>query len=127
MKKIKLNILFILCCIVCTHAQKNEVKIVLQNNEMWWCGIINHGQLMPFSSTTNYSNDLLGNNEGNQVQPLLLSSKGRYIWSEEPFQFSIADAAINVNGLGTIDTGRAGATLKEVQQYVRKKIFSFGW
>jgi len=85
MKKIKLNILFILCCIVCTHAQKNEVKIVLQNNEMWWCGIISHGQLMPFSSTTNYSNDLLGNNEGNQVQPLLLSSKGRYIWSEEPF------------------------------------------
>ena len=123
MKKITLNILFILCSITSLHAQKYKIKIVLQNNEKWWCGIINHGQLMPFSAVTKYSNNLLGNNEGNQAQPLLLSNKGRYIWSEKPFQFSILDGEINVAGLGVIDTGKAGATLKEVQQYVRKKYF----
>ncbi|MEO6356570.1 MAG: glycoside hydrolase family 31 protein [Ferruginibacter sp.] len=123
MKKIKLGILSIVCCTVCTYAQVNTIKIDLQNNEMWWCGIINHGQLMPFSAATKYSNDLLGNNEGNQVQPLLLSNKGRYIWSEEPFKFSIAAGAINVTGLGIVDTGKAGTTLKEVQQFVRKKYF----
>ncbi len=123
MKKITLNIIFILCCAVTTHAQKNKIKISLQADEKWWCGIINHGQLMPFSFNTKYSNDLLGNNEGNQAQPLLLSNKGRYIWSEEPFQFSILDGEINVTGLGVIDTGKAGATLKEIQQYVRKKYF----
>ena len=123
MRKFKLNILFILCSIASTHAQENKIKIVVQNNEMWWCGIINHGQLMPFSSVTKYSNDILGNNEGNQVQPLLLSNKGRYIWSEEPFKFSIQNGVINVTGLGIVDTGKAGATLKEVQQFVRKKYF----
>ncbi|MBC7626600.1 glycoside hydrolase family 31 protein [Ferruginibacter sp.] len=123
MKKIKLNILFILCCSASCCAQINLIKIVVQTNEMWWCGIINHGQLMPFSVVTKYSNDLLGNNEGNQVQPLLLSNKGRFIWSEEPFKFSVADGTISVTGLGIVDTGKAGKTLKEVQQYVRKKYF----
>ena len=123
MKKITLHILFLVCFTAFVAAQSNTVKIVVQNNEMWWCGIINHGQLMPFSSATKYSNNLLGNNEGNQVQPVLLSSKGRYVWSEEPFQFSIADGTISIAGLGTVDTGNAGTTLREVQQYVRKKYF----
>jgi len=122
-KKIKFSILYILCCTASVYAQTNTIKIIVQNNEMWWCGIINHGQLMPFSSEAKYSNDLLGNNEGNQVQPVLLSNKGRYIWSEEPFKFSITNGAINVTGLGIVDTGSAGTTLKEVQQFVRKKHF----
>ena len=29
--------------------------------------------------------DLYGDTQGNQVQPLLVSSQGRYVWSEEPF------------------------------------------
>ncbi|MEO6546481.1 MAG: glycoside hydrolase family 31 protein [Ferruginibacter sp.] len=123
MKKLTLNILLILGFAPYTYAQVNTIKIGSLKNEMWWCGIINHGQLMPFSSVTKYSKNLLGNNEGNQVQPLLISNKGRYIWSEEPFQFSVAHGVIDVAGLGIVDTGTAGATLKEVQQYVRKKYF----
>lgn len=123
MKKISLFATFILCCISYSHSQVNNVKIVVQSNEMWWCGIINHGQLMPFSALTEYSNDLLGNNEGNQVQPVLLSNKGRYIWSEEPFKFSVSAGEIDVHGTGKIDTGKAGITLREVQQYVRKKYY----
>jgi len=123
MKKIKLSFLFLVCFSAYAHAQTNTVKLNMKKNELWWCGIINHGQLMPFSDTTNYFNNLLGNNEGNQAQPLLLSNKGRYIWSEEPFQFSIEGGEINVKGLGNIDTGTAGYTLKQVQQYVRSKYF----
>jgi len=29
-----------------------------------------------------------GNTAGNQVQPLLLSTQGRYVWSEEPFRLA---------------------------------------
>jgi alpha-glucosidase len=121
MKYIKLSFLFLLYCIS-THAQSN-VTLTLQKNEQWWSGIINHGQLMPFSDTSHYANNLLGNNEGNQAQPLLLSNKGRYIWSEEPFQFSFINGNINVKGLGKVDTGTVGSTLKQVQQYVRNKYF----
>lgn len=116
-----------LCCYLVTaiiiHAQSNSIKLNIQQNENWWVGIINHGQLMPFNSGSKYSNDLLGNNEGNQATPLLLSSKGRFVWSEEPFKFIIENGSINVSGSG-IDTGSAGNTLKEVQRYVRNKYFA---
>ena len=114
-------------CIIwfATHAQvqPTHIKLVMQRNENWWFGVINHGQLMPFSSDTKYTNNLLGNNEGNQVQPLLLSNQGRYIWSEEPFQISIAGGSIDITGQATVDTGTAGVTLQEVQRFVREKYF----
>jgi len=47
----------------------------------------------------------------------------RNTWSEEPFQFSIAGGEIIVNGLGTINIGKAGVTIKVVQQHGRKKHF----
>src|SRR4051812_19862955 len=123
MKRIILNILCLLFLSAYAVAQTNNVKLQIQKNEKWWCGIINHGQLMPFSSTTSYSNDLLGNNEGNKAQPLLLSNKGRFIWSEDPFKFQLANGEITVAGTGAIDTGTSGTTLREVQRYVRQKYF----
>lgn len=122
MKYIQLVFLLAFCCIS-AHAQ-NNITLTLQKGERWWSGIINHGQLMPFGDTSTYANNLLGNNEGNQVQPLLLSNNGRYIWSEEPFQFSFRNGSIAIKGLGKIDTGTIGNTLKQVQQYVRNKYFT---
>ncbi len=122
MKYIKLILLLFLYSIA-AHAQ-NTVTFKLQKEELWWSGIINHGQLMPFGDTSTYANNLLGNNEGNQVQPLLLSNKGRYIWSEEPFQFAFSNGTINVKGSGKVDTGTVGNTLKQVQQYVRNRYFA---
>lgn len=124
MKKFTLTIAWIFFLVNILPAQTNTIRLTMQKDESWWCGIINHGQLMPFSASTAYKNNLLGNNEGNQAQPLLLSNKGRFIWSEEPFKFSIADGAITVDGTAAIDTGKAGNTLKEVQQFVRKKYFA---
>ena len=34
------------------------------------------------------------NNQGNQTQPLLLSNKGLYVWSEEPYKFKIEENQI---------------------------------
>ncbi len=123
MKKITLNIFLVVYFTANTIAQTSHLKLIVLDQEKWWCGIINHGHLMPFSSTAKYANNLLGNNEGNQVQPLLLSNKGRYIWSEEPFSFRFEDGEMTVAGTGLIDTGKAGGSLREVQQYVRNKYF----
>lgn len=122
MKHIKLTILLFLYSIA-SNAQ-NTINFPLQKGELWWSGIINHGQLMPFGDTSTYANNLLGNNEGNQAQPLLLSNKGRYIWSEDPFQFSFSNGSMNVKGINKIDTGTVGNTLRQVQQYVRNKYFA---
>jgi alpha-glucosidase len=39
---------------------------------------------MPFGYASSLERDLLGDNKGNQASPILVSSKGRYLWSEMP-------------------------------------------
>lgn len=66
-------------------------RTVLQREpgEFWWGGVINEGHLMPFGEGP-HSRDLRITDD-NQASPLLLSNRGRYIWSEEPFAFSFDD------------------------------------
>ncbi|MFZ4726774.1 MAG: glycoside hydrolase, partial [Paludibacter sp.] len=64
---------------------QTKTELILQPNEKVWAGVIFDGHLMPFSK--DYSIDLFGKNKSNQIQPLLLTSKGQYVWSEEPFKF----------------------------------------
>jgi alpha-glucosidase len=41
--------------------------------------------------------DLTIDNRGNQAAPFLLSNKGRYVWSNEPFAFEFKDGALIVH------------------------------
>lgn len=68
--------------------------IPLLPNEHWWGGAVNDGVRMPF--TDGYRNDLYGNLQGNQAQPLLLSDKGRVIWSDAPFAFAYQGTALRI-------------------------------
>lgn len=63
--------------------------------EFWWGGVINEGHLMPFGDGP-HSRDLRLTDD-NQASPLLLSNLGRYIWSEEPFAFSINEGTVTIN------------------------------
>jgi alpha-glucosidase (family GH31 glycosyl hydrolase) len=105
-----------------THAQ-NNITLPVDENEFWWSGVVNRAELMPLHAASNYAIDLYGNNYENQVQPLLLSNKGRYVWSEEPFKFEVKNKQLTVTGMGKVESGKAGNTLKEVQQFVTKKYF----
>ncbi|HEX5322914.1 MAG TPA: glycoside hydrolase family 31 protein [Capsulimonadaceae bacterium] len=58
--------------------------------EFWWGGAVNDGAHMPFGKRL-YCCDLRRDLRGNQAVPLLISSKGRYIWSSGPFTFSFED------------------------------------
>jgi hypothetical protein len=57
------------------------------------------------------------------VQPLLLSNKGRYVWSEEAFQLTFKNGVLQIKGAAKIDTGTSGKTLQEVQVFVRNHYF----
>lgn len=63
--------------------------------EKWWGAATNLGTKMPFdASETIY--DLSSKNYSNQTAPLLLSNKGRYIWSDSPMRFSIDSTGLHV-------------------------------
>jgi alpha-glucosidase len=67
--------------------------------------------------------NLYGNNRGNQAAPLLLSTNGRFLWSEQPFQFSLSGNQLIVQSIDNISVERGGATLAEAYQQASKKYF----
>ncbi|WP_224994371.1 glycoside hydrolase family 31 protein [Cesiribacter sp. SM1] len=102
----------------------DTTTLTLLPGEHWWGGVVRDGHLMPFDSA--YSIDLWANNQGNQIQPLLLSDKGRVIWSESPIKYAIASGTIKVASYGSEikfahpDRSR---TLKDAFQYASQKYF----
>lgn len=70
---------------------KPEIKIArkvieLLPDESWYGGIVRHGLAQPYGHGAAAAN-LIGNLDGNQGCPFLVSSKGRYVWCKEPFAF----------------------------------------
>ena len=75
-----------------TFADTLELKIL--DGEYWWAGLSSRGYEMPYDASTKVSHDLWGDNKGNQAQPLLLSNKGRYVWSEQPIRYEFNKGVI---------------------------------
>ncbi|MFV0267649.1 MAG: glycoside hydrolase family 31 protein [Draconibacterium sp.] len=98
------------------------ITIPFEPGEKIWSGAVKEGHLMPFAGKYKYN--FYANNNWNQIQPLLLSNKGLYVWSEEPFKFDISDNHLIVSdSFGTILTGRHGTTLAEARSYAARKFF----
>lgn len=118
MRKIYI-VLFILIYPLLLSAQQT---ISIANNEYWYGAAVNEGERMPFSH--GYKANLNGYAYGNQATPLLLSTKGRYIWSEEPFAFEVTDKAIIITeNKGNIILGENGTTLKGAFEGASERFF----
>jgi alpha-glucosidase len=92
-----------------------SLDIAVEGDERWWVGVVSESHRMPLDRGSRpFEIDLLGNTAGNQVQPLLLSTKGRYVWSEEPFRLAVRDGTLHLTSdLGPLQPGRHGTTLRE--------------
>ncbi|MCF6333553.1 MAG: hypothetical protein L3J11_09745 [Draconibacterium sp.] len=87
---IKKRILLIAMAFLCFHAfaqKSGQIELKIIDGEYWWGGLSSIGHQTPYNSTSVATHDLWGDNKGNQAQPLLLSSKGRYVWSEQPIKY----------------------------------------
>lgn len=69
------------------------MDIALLPGELWWGGAVSDGHEMPFRP--GFRRDLQDPGE-NQAMPLLVSNKGRYIWSDEPFAFELSDTGVAI-------------------------------
>ena len=92
-----------------------ELVLPTRHGERWWGGAVADGTLMPFGAA-GHQRDLASNAGylhdpsagANQSAPLLLSDRGRYVWSAEPFAFTVAPGRLTLHGNG-IELG-AGET-----------------
>jgi alpha-glucosidase (family GH31 glycosyl hydrolase) len=100
------------------------LTIVVSENEYWWAGLSSIGHQTPYDGSTVTSRDLWGDNQGNQAQPLLLSNKGRYVWSEVPIKYEFSKGILTVTAReGQIVSGTAGANLRTAYEYAVKNFF----
>jgi alpha-glucosidase len=108
------KLLFILLLAPClAYAQgKFKTEITIQKDEKWWGAFVGFGQEMPFGNLE--LQDLATQNYNNQNAPLLISSNGRYLWSDSPFKFSVqADKLDIYSEAEELNVIQAGKTLKE--------------
>jgi len=99
-----------------------QTSIDIREGEKWFGGAVNDAHLMPFKE--GYNLDLYGDTRGNQAAPLLISTKGRFIWSEEPFKFSFEKNKLiisNAKGKITVDSG--SRNLREAFERAAKRFF----
>ncbi|NDP20040.1 MAG: glycoside hydrolase [Paludibacter sp.] len=69
-------------------------------------------------------NDLRTDNRGNQAAPLLMSNKGRYVWSNAPFVFEFKDGNIILSSdVEKIESAVGGKTLREAYMSAQAKFF----
>jgi alpha-glucosidase len=112
----KKNTLLLITLIFITNlfGQKTyETAVPFEQKEYWWGGVVAYGSRMPYLQPIQEFNLALQNNN-NQVVPLFLSSKGRYIWSDKPFSFEIADNTLRLKSeYEQIEVQQGGKTLKE--------------
>ena len=110
--------------VVFFSAAADQLEWNILDGEYWWAGLSSRGYQTPYDATSKVTYDLWGDNKGNQAQPLLLSSKGRYIWSEQPIKYVFNQGTLTVSTReGKIDAGKEGANLRDAFEYVSKTYF----
>ncbi|MFK8006322.1 MAG: TIM-barrel domain-containing protein [Saprospiraceae bacterium] len=118
-------LIFTIFCLNNSFSQNvKDIELDIMTDEYWWGGLSTLGHQTPYDDSSVFSKDQWGDNVGNQAQPLLISNKGRYIWSEEPIKYSFNQGKLKVSVReGHIISGEAGKNLKSAYHYVVENFF----
>lgn len=104
------------------QAQQKSSTIKLLPSEKWYGSNVVDGSIMPFKP--GYAFDMNGNVKGNQAAPLLLSTSGRYLWSNSAFAFSFSDSSIDISQLqDSLVVGKSGSSLASAFREASKRFF----
>lgn len=119
----KIFFLFALLLVANNLSAQDSLKLTLLKNEKWWGGSSNYGRLMPFGNKP-VKYDLYGDRSVNQSAPLFISNYGRWVWSNEPFEYQFKNDALTITKThGKILNGKAGSTLAEAYTYASNHFF----
>jgi alpha-glucosidase len=131
MQKIILTILLFISSIG-VFSQKFSSKILPLPNEKWYGAYTAkasggapkvEGSFQPYKANEKL-NDLKTDNRLNQAAPLLISTMGRYVWSNEPFAFEFNDGTLSLySETEKIEPVVAGKTLRDAYLGVMKTYF----
>lgn len=103
-----------------------EITLTLAPGEAWWGGAVDDAVSMPYESGTDFVRDLghahAIDTGGSQSAPLLLSTHGRYVWSDTPFTVTVTEDRLVVRGSG-VSVVEAGDTLRDAYRAASRAHF----
>jgi len=99
-----------------------QLILDVPQDEYWWGGRVADGRSMPFGASP-FAADLAASHELNQASPLLISSKGRFVWSEEAFAFRFEEGRLIARGKGEILAGDGHGTLRGAYRHASLTFF----
>lgn len=113
------------------HFQQvdHHIELGLVEGERWWGGAADDGVSMPFGTRPFTKNlgvpDGFGDDDArpsNQSAPVLLSTRGRIIWSDRPFVFSVNDGRLTIEGQDVI-VRQVGENLRDAFLSASREFF----
>ncbi|GHV09751.1 glycoside hydrolase [Spirochaetia bacterium] len=75
----------------------HELSLEIEPGEYWYGPLANDGFLMPFTVGGGYHCNIEPNTSSNQAAPLLLSSRGRFLWCDSGFSLATEGETIRVS------------------------------
>lgn len=121
--KIIISLSLIVTVATSSYAQET-IEVGMLENEKWWGSVTDLGNIMPFDYETSISFDHRTQNFNNQTTPLLVSNKGRYIYSDGPFKAAIADGKIKITAFRSdVVCVEAGENLRDAFSTAAKTHF----
>ncbi len=112
MKKIILTTIIAVATLT-SFAQKPTKEIPIAQGERWWGGMTAIGNVTPFDENMKLVR-ISTESRNNQTFPFLLSDRGRYIYSVNPFDFELLNGVIVLHGdsVSTVEVNKVGKTLR---------------
>ncbi len=112
-----------LTTVLAQHTATSGLRLERLPDEFWWGGAVTLGTQMPYGAAALDIN-LEGDNRGNQAAPLLISSKGRYVWCDHAFRFAFQSNLLEVTSAGNVlHYGQAGQCLRDAYRHVSRNFF----
>lgn len=100
------------------------LTVEVRPGEGWWGGATTFGTKAPYAlKTETLAFDLIRNNYGNQTAPFMVSTGGRYVWSEKAFACQLADGKMVFEGDAPIELVEAGDNLRSAFLAAAKRHF----
>lgn len=123
-KKYFLTVITFLFSITAIAQQSYTTTVELIKNEKWWGLLSGLGVDMPFVKPITI--DLSQTSRSNQASSTMVSSMGRYVWSNHPFvvEFDDSGAVTIVSQHEKVEVQKAGKTLREAFLTVSQKHFT---
>lgn len=105
-------------------AGAEELKVKVLPGEGWWGGATVYGTKAPYGLKTGAVDfDIRKMNYENQAVPLLVSTKGRSVWSDKAFACTLADGVLTFTGDAPIVLATEGKNLRTAFLAAAKKHF----